>query len=351
MKKIFAVFLLCFTALSGNAFADDSWGKKVNVNAILNVIKTTSVAQYMVPDKFINYIENHWEPTFQDLLDACKVSVSQDTRKNCETFFIEVVKEHNRLIDENSATTTQTGQPVQSSETPSDGSVIKIKIDLDGGTPVSGNCANEIVIKSGTPVTLDCDAVKNGKHLSGYVDNYGTKKTKNCKIGFDGNLSQAEIDGGAVSTSLKAIYDGADASKVSTNDDGFATEELRQQRKDNQKEKIRHLRRNQNSEFTNEELKLYHQASGVAGSVARGYVALAQYVDSTGKIKTGDRTALKMYDCDVKNNMCGFTFDGEKSGVRFLVCCNNIRNNSATCSVPYTWQKGDTEHTSVSDCR
>lgn len=101
MKKIFVLFLLCFTVLSNNAFADDPWGQRVNTNAILNVIKTSNIKQYMNRDKFLDYIEKHWAPTFQDLLDACIVSVSQDTRKNCETFFFDVVKEHNRLVDEN----------------------------------------------------------------------------------------------------------------------------------------------------------------------------------------------------------------------------------------------------------
>ncbi len=346
MKKIFVLFLLCFTVLSNNAFADDPWGQRVNTNAILNVIKTSNIKQYMNRDKFLDYIEKHWEPTFQDLLDACIVSVSQDTRKNCETFFFDVVKEHNRLVDENSATTTKTGQPVQSSETPSDGSVIKIKIDLDGGTPVSGNCADEIIVKSGTQVTLDCDAVKNGMHLSGYVDNYGTKKTKNGKIGFDGKLSQAEINGGAVPLSLTAIYEGdGEKQKAESADD------LRQQLSDNRKEKIRHLRRNPGSEFTDKELKLYDEANVYAGAAVRRYMALVQYRDASGNLKKGDRTKLVMYDCDVNANMCGFTFVGEKSGVNALACCHNIRNSGATCSLPYTWRKGDVEHTSVSDCR
>ena len=257
MKKIFVLFLLCFTVLSNNAFADDPWGRRVNTNAILNVIKTSNIKQYMNPDKFIEYIEKHWAPTFQDLLDACIVSVSQDTRKNCETFFFDVVKEHNRLVD-NANFAQEIAKPenwkeaqVYPAEMPNDGSTLIIKRDLDGGTPVSGNCANQIIIKSGTTVTLDCDAVKNGKHLTGYVDNNGLKITKNWKFGFDGKLSQAEINGGAVPLSLTAIYEGdGEKQKAESADD------LRQQLSDNRKEKIRHLRRNPGSEFTDKELKL-----------------------------------------------------------------------------------------------
>ncbi len=245
MKKIFVLFLLCFTVLSNNAFADDPWGQRVNTNAILNVIKTSNIKQYMNRDKFLDYIEKHWAPTFQDLLDACIVSVSQDTRKNCETFFFDVVKEHNRLVDENVETYTQ-------------------------------------------------------------------------------GASQ---------------------------EDNKTVDDLRQQRSDNRKEKIRHLRRNPGAEFTDAELKLYDEANVYAGAAVRRYMALVQYRDASGNLKKGDRTKLVMYDCDVNANMCGFTFVGEKSGVNALACCHNIRNSGATCSLPYTWRKGDVEHTSVSDCR
>lgn len=213
------LFLLCCTVLSNSAFADgDPWAQKVNLDAILNVIKTTNVKQYMDPNKFIEYIEKHWEPTFQDLLDACKVSVSQDVEKNCKTFFREVVTEHNRLVD-NANFAKEIAKPenwkeaqVYPAEMPNDGSTLIIKRDLDGGTPVSGNCENEIVVKSGTTVTLDCDAVKNGKHLTGYVDNYGYKKHKNWQFGFHGILSQAEYD--SVSKSLKAVYEESGISEI-----------------------------------------------------------------------------------------------------------------------------------------
>ncbi len=353
MKKIFMLFLLCFTVLSSSAFADDNpWAQKVNLDAILNVIKTTNVKQYMEPNKFIEYIEKHWEPTFQDLLDACIVSVSQDVEKNCKIFFREVVTEHNRLVD-NANFAQEIAKPenwkeaqVYPAEMPNDGSTLIIKRDLDGGTPVSGNCANQIIIKSGTSVTLDCDAVKNGKHLTGYVDNNGFKINKNWKFGFDGKLSQAEINGGAVPLSLTAIYEGdGEKQKAESADD------LRQQRSDNRKDKIRHLRRNPGAEFTDAELKLYDEANVYAGAAVRRYMALVQYRDASGNLKKGDRTKLVMYDCDVDAKMCGFTFVGEKSGVNALACCHNIRNSGAICSLPYTWRKGDVEHTSVSDCR
>lgn len=234
MKKIFMLFLLCFSVLSSNAFADDNvWLQQVDVNAILNVIKNTSnVKQYINSDAFVDYIEKRQVIILQDVLTACKAATSQNVNENCKTFVLDVVKEHNKLVDATPVPTTvnptvPTAVPtVQVAETSGNVSSITIKIDLDGGTPVSGNCANEIIVKSGTPVTLDCDAVKNEKHLSGYVDNYGIKKTKNWQYGFQGAPQIENI-------SLKAEYDGDNAVKVSTNNDGFATQEscLRQAKK------------------------------------------------------------------------------------------------------------------------
>ena len=82
-------------------------------------------------------------------------------------------------------------------------SQIIITRDLDGGTRVSGNCDNEIVIKYGTRVTLDCDAIKNGKHLTGYIDQDGHEMSKNSFFSFaEPGYTELTIPG---TKSLKAV--------------------------------------------------------------------------------------------------------------------------------------------------
>ena len=101
MKKLLIAILLCPVFSVCNARADgDGWSQHVNVEAILNVIKTTETKQYMKGDKFTNYITEHWQPTFEDVVNACFVSVSDNPKERCKTFYAEVVTEHNRLIDE-----------------------------------------------------------------------------------------------------------------------------------------------------------------------------------------------------------------------------------------------------------
>jgi hypothetical protein len=428
MKKILKIFVFCACLISSKAFCNDAIFVKIDA------VKSVWPEYYGIQEK----------TTLDTLFIYCLAEKNVSDISECREQVKQIVEKHNELVDATPVSTTvnptmpaavptvPVAVPiVPTAETSGNISSITIKIDLDGGTPVSGNCANEIVVKSGTSVTLDCDAVKNEKHLSGYVDNYGIKKTKNWQYGFQGAPQIENI-------SLKAEYDGDNAVKVSTNNDGFATQEsclrqaqktsdnginckynsdskkwvfdyvihdgdvctcvsssnahknaktckyrmmlnhfecvadtcvdgfktnsyhmceqeiandekteiqkradklkqLNQQRLDNRKEKIRHLRRNPGSEFTDKELKLYDEANVYAGSVA--------------KREIGNKAILRMYDCDENTNKCGFTFVDETSGKNALACCRNIKNSGATCSVPYTWQKGDTEHTSVSDCR
>ena len=421
MKKILKIFVFCSCLISSKAFCND------DVFVKIDAVKSVWPEYYGIQEK----------TTLDTLFIYCLAEKNVSDISECREQVKQIVEKHNKLVDATPVSTTVNPTvptavpPVPVTETSGNISSITIKIDLDGGTPVSGNCANEIVVKSGTPVTLNCDAVKNEKHLSGYVDNYGIKKTKNWQYGFQGAPQIENI-------LLKAEYDGDNAVKVSTNNDGFTTEEsclrqaqkisdngikckynsdskkwvfdyfihdgdvctcvsssnahknaktckykkmlnhfecvadtcvdgfktnsyhmceqeiandekteiqkradklkqLNQQRLDNRKEKIRHLRRNPGSEFTDKELKLYDEANVYAGSVA--------------KREIGNKAILRMYDCDENTNKCGFTFVDETSGKNALACCRNIKNSGATCSVPYTWQKGDTEHTSVSDCR
>lgn len=314
------------------------------------------------------------------------------TLSGCREKVKQIVAKHNQTLKESgSVQVPLSNEKSNSSENKI--SQITITRDLDGGTRVSGNCDNEIVIKYGTRVTLDCDAIKNGKHLTGYIDQDGNEMSKNSFFSYaEPGYTELTIP---VTKSLKAVYGESgtqervidnvhdndrnlielnnwetravqpaetlqhmDQPPVYYNGDGDkknaeqeSADDLRQKRLDNRKDKIKHLRRNSGAEFTDAELNLYDVANVYAAVKARGYMALVQYRDASGKLKRGDRTKLRMYDCDVNANRCGFTFVGEKSGVNVLACCRVIGSNSATCEIPYTWKKGDTEHTSVSDCR
>lgn len=105
MKKLLLAILLCpvFFTYNARADGDDGWSQHVNAEAILNVIKTSQIKQYMDGDKFINYITEHWQPTFEDVVNACFISVSDNPKERCKTFYADVVTEHNRLIDETNA--------------------------------------------------------------------------------------------------------------------------------------------------------------------------------------------------------------------------------------------------------
>ena len=216
MKKILKIFVFCACLISSKAFCNN------DVFVKIDAVKSVWPEYYGIQEK----------TTLDTLFIYCLAEKNVSDISECHEQVKQIVEKHNKLVDATPVPTTvnptvPTAVPtVPAAETSGNISSITIKIDLDGGTPVSGNCANEIVVKSGTPVTLDCDAVKNGKHLSGYVDNYGIKKTKNWQYGFQGAPQIENI-------SLKAEYDGDNAVKVSTNNDGFATQEscLRQAQK------------------------------------------------------------------------------------------------------------------------
>lgn len=114
-----------------------------------------------------------------------------------------------KLEQEKAAKTEQ----AQNAEQTAGSDEIKIVINLDGGTAVSGNCGDHTV-KSGTPIKLDCVAVKGTKKLSSYVDERGNGYNKDWQFGFNGTMSQAERSS-AVPHTLKAVYE-EDASTTKT---------------------------------------------------------------------------------------------------------------------------------------
>ncbi len=339
MKKILRIFAFCVAFMSS--------GELVHAQVF---VKTDAVKSV-----WSDYDFNEQGTTLESVIVFC-MNKSGATLSGCRENVKQIVANHNQIIEhDKSVHVPSLNKKSNSSETKI--SQIIIKRDLDGGKRVSGNCDNEIVVKSGTPIKLDCDAVKNEKHLTGYVDNYGHKQSKDWRFGFKDPISQAAYNSELYPKSLKAIYgesetQKSDGSKKNTGQgNAQSADDLRQKRLGNRKDKIKHLRRNSGAEFTDAELNLYEVAKGYADVKARAYMALVQYSDASGNLKKGDRTKLRMYDCDVNANRCGFTFVGEKSGVNVLACCRVMGSNSATCEIPYTWKKGDTEHTSVSDCR
>lgn len=106
-----------------------------------------------------------------------------------------------KLEQEKAAKTEQ----AQNAEQTAGSDEIKIVINLDGGTAVSGNCGDHTV-KSGTPIKLDCVAVKGTKKLSSYVDERGNSYNKDWQFGFNGTMSQAERSS-AVPHTLKTVYE------------------------------------------------------------------------------------------------------------------------------------------------
>lgn len=375
MKKILRIFAFCVAFMSS--------GELVHAQVF---VKTDAVKSV-----WSDYDFNEQGTTLESVIVFC-MNKSGATISDCREKVKQIVANHNQIIKHDKSVQVPLSNE-KSNLSGNEISQIIITRDLDGGTRVSGNCDSEIVVKYGTRVTLDCDAVKHGKNLTGYIDQDGHKMSKNSFFSYaEPGYTELTIP---VTKSLTAEYGESETQErvidnvhdndrnlielnnwetravqpaetlqhmdqppVYYNGDGDkknaeqeSGDDLRQQRSDKRKEKIKHLRRNPDSEFTDIELKLYDNANVYAAVRARSYMALVQYRDASGKLKRGDRTKLRMYDCDVNANRCGFTFVGEKSGVNVLACCRVIGSNSATCEIPYTWKKGDTEHTSVSDCR
>ena len=337
MKKILRIFAFCVAFMSS--------GELVHAQVF---VKTGAVKSV-----WSDYDFNEQGTTLESVIVFC-MNKSGATISDCREKVKQVVAKHNQTLKESKSVQV----PSLNKKSNSSGNKISqiiITRNLDGGKRVSGNCDSEIVVKYGTRVTLDCDAVKNGKHLTGYIDQDGHEMSKNSFFSYaEPGYTELTIP---VTKSLKAVYGESgtkesDGSKKNTEQgNAQSADDLRQKRLGNRKDKIKHLRRNSGAEFTDAELNLYEVAKGYAAVKARAYMALVQYSDASGNLKRGDRTKLRMYDCDVNANRCGFTFVGEKSGVNVLACCRVIGSNSATCKIPYTWKKGDTEHTSVSDCR
>lgn len=157
-----------------------------------------------VKSVWLDYDFNEQGTTLESVIVFC-MNKSGATISDCRKEVKQIVAKHNQTLKESkSVQVPLSNEKSNSSENKI--SQITIKRDLDGGTRVSGNCDNEIVVKSGTPIKLDCDAVKNEKHLTGYVDNYGYKLNKNWQFGFKDPISQAEYNSELYPKSLKAVY-------------------------------------------------------------------------------------------------------------------------------------------------
>lgn len=283
MKKIFMLFLLYVTVLSSSAFADDNpWAQKVNLDAVLNVLKTSDIVKYMDKDRFLAYLHEHWEPCLEDIISACLISVSDNPRERCKALGIDIVNEHNRLID------------------------VSVAIEIE-----SSDNWEFVQVHSGEPMEP---------------------------------MDQPPV-----------YYNGGDDSEQSQSEQSQkgekSVDELRKQRIDNRKEKIKHLRRNSGAEFTDEELNLYTQVWSFADLYAREYYVDLTYKGAGGRVKHGDKPVLKIYDCDVRGKKCGFTFVGKDSRKSTLICCRSIGSSRGSCNVSRTWNDGEAEHTSVSECR
>ena len=188
MKKILRIFAFCVAFMSS--------GELVHAQVF---VKTDAVKSV-----WSDYDFNEQGTTLESVIVFC-MNKSGATISDCREKVKQIVAKHNQTLKES--------KPVQvpslnkkSNSSENKISQITIKRDLDGGTRVSGNCDNEIVVKSGTPIKLDCDAVKNGKNLTGYVDNYGYKLNKNWQFGFKDPISQAEYNSELYPKSLKAVY-------------------------------------------------------------------------------------------------------------------------------------------------
>ena len=105
MKKIFMLFLLCFTVLSSSAFADGDIFVKIKA---IKIALQTDAAQYIVKQRFMDVLvenmiaEDNIAPmvTLDDVTVACLKTVSVEDKKSvCHNFLLAVADAHNADLD------------------------------------------------------------------------------------------------------------------------------------------------------------------------------------------------------------------------------------------------------------
>lgn len=188
MKKILRIFAFCVAFMSS--------GELVHAQVF---VKTDAVKSV-----WSDYDFNEQGTTLESVIVFC-MNKSGATISDCRDKVKQIVANHNQIIKHDKSVQV----PLSNEKSnPSENKISQIIItrDLDDGTPVSGDCASEIIVKSGTPIKLNCDAAKKGKPLTGYVDNYGHKLSKNWQFGFEDIISQAEYNSELYPKSLKAVY-------------------------------------------------------------------------------------------------------------------------------------------------
>ena len=190
MKEILRIFAFCVAFMSS--------GELVHAQVF---VKTDAVKSV-----WSDYDFNEQGTTLESVIVFC-MNKSGATISDCREKVKRVVAKHNQTLKESkSVQVPLSNEKSNSSENKI--SQIIITRDLDGGTRVSGNCDNEIVIKYGTRVTLDCDAVKNEKNLTGYIDQDGHEMSKNSFFSFaEPGYTELTIPG---TKSLKAVYGGSE---------------------------------------------------------------------------------------------------------------------------------------------
>ena len=217
MKKILRIFAFCVAFMSS--------GELVHAQVF---VKTDAVKSV-----WSDYDFNEQGTTLESVIVFC-MNKSGATISDCRDKVKQIVANHNQIIKHDKSVQVPLSNE-KSNLSGNEISQIIITRDLDGGTRVSGNCDSEIVVKYGTRVTLDCDAVKHGKNLTGYIDQDDHKMSKNSFFSYaEPGYTELTIP---VTKSLKAVYGESetkksDGTKKNTNENLTREREKTKNRKD-----------------------------------------------------------------------------------------------------------------------